>query len=115
MPKDSCYERIYSLIREIPSGKVATYGQLAKLAGCTARQAGYVLAATPSGEGIPWHRVINAQGKLSIRSSGEPSSEQHQRLFAEGVIFRSSGCIALDKYQWNFEDGFEEPDMPGMG
>ncbi len=115
MPRNSYYERIYSLIREIPSGKVATYGQLAKLAGCTARQAGYVLAATPSGEGIPWHRVINAQGKLSVRSSGEPSSEQTQRLLAEGVIFNPSGRIALADYQWDFDNDFEAPDIPGIG
>ena len=115
---ESLYERIYALIKQIPSGQVATYGQLAECVGCTARQAGYALAATPSDKAIPWHRVVNAQGKLSIRASGQASTEQYQRLVSEGLVFSASKRLDLNRYRWqpvDDESDWDEPDVAGMG
>ncbi|MFH2007109.1 MAG: MGMT family protein [bacterium] len=94
-------ERVWEVVRAIPPGQVATYGQLARLAGrCTARMAGYALAAVPDGSGIPWHRVVNAQGRISVRSSGEPSVRQRLLLEAEGVVFDPGGRIDLRRFGW---------------
>lgn len=63
------YERIYEVVRLIPPGRVATYGQVASIVGnCTARMVGYAMAALPPGSDVPWQRVINAQGKISLRA-----------------------------------------------
>ncbi len=68
MPRSSNYERIYSVIRKIPSGKVATYGQIARLAGMPrhARQVGYALHVLPEKANVPWHRVISSKGEISL-------------------------------------------------
>ncbi len=65
------YARIYAVVRRIPRGRVATYGQIAELAGLPghARQVGYALHALPDGTAVPWHRVLNARGALSLRRS----------------------------------------------
>ena len=98
------YDRIYSVVRRIPRGRVATYGQIARLAGMPghARQVGYALNALTEG-GVPWHRVINARGEVSKRS--EPGDERIQRelLEAEGVRFNRRGRLALDRYGWEGE------------
>ncbi len=115
---DKLYQRVYQIVERIPAGKVATYGQIAKMSGkCTARQAGYAMAAVPNGHDVPWHRVINAQGKISARSDGAPDSRQHQALLAEGVLFSDSGRVDFSRYGWepNFEDYLHEPDEPGLG
>ena len=85
----------------IPSGKVATYGQVAALAGLpqAARFAGTSLKGLPKTTRIPWHRVINAQGKISLPKLSVSYQEQHQRLTQEGVLIRN-GRIALKNYQW---------------
>ena len=65
------YSRIYAFLRQIPPGKVVTYGQVANLlGGCTARMVGYALAALPAGSDVPWQRVINHQGKISPHGAG---------------------------------------------
>lgn len=95
------YTDIYAQVRRIPRGKVATYGQIAALVGrCTPRMVGYAMAATPDGEGIPWHRVINSQGKISPRAGGD--GDQHQRLLleAEGIRFDRSSRVDLDRVGW---------------
>lgn len=96
------YERIYRVVRRIPKGRVATYGQVARLAGIPghARQVGYALNALGEDSGVPWHRVINARGEISKRS--EPSYERIQRelLEAEGIRFDSSGRIRLEGHRW---------------
>ena len=98
-------DRIYAVVARIPRGRVATYGQVAALAGAPrhARQVGYALYDTPSGTRLPWHRVINARGEISPRS--EPGWEAFQRrlLEAEGVRFRR-GRVDLDLYRWEPED-----------
>lgn len=96
------YQKIYAIIRRIPRGRVATYGQIAALAGIPrhARQVGYALANAPDSVVVPWHRVLNASGRVSLRS--RPGSDDFQQvlLAAEGVEFGLGGRVSLKKYQW---------------
>lgn len=97
------YARIYALVRKIPRGRVATYGQVARLAGLAghARQVGYAMAALRAGTLVPWHRVINAQGRVSPRRAGPGAGvRQRQLLEREGVVFAPSGRVPLDRYGW---------------
>lgn len=97
------YEKIYAVVRKIPRGRVTTYGAVARLAGLPrqARLVGYALHAVPSGTALPWHRVINAQGRLSLeRSSTGAGMTQLIRLQREGVIADASGRISLRKFGW---------------
>ena len=98
------YEQIYALVRAIPSGRVGTYGQIARLCGCSARQVGYAMAWTPSDE-IPWQRVINSRGEISTRSDGNADKEQYRRLKDEGVVFDTRGRVDLATFQWAGPDG----------
>jgi methylated-DNA-protein-cysteine methyltransferase related protein len=97
------YHRIYEVVRQIPPGRVATYGQVATVVGSpvTARQVGDALAAlrasTP-GPAVPWQRVINAQGKVSTRR------HQQQLLEQEGVVFDAKGCADLRRFGWQGPD-----------
>lgn len=93
------YARIYAVIARIPRGRVATYGQIAALAGLPgrARQVGYALHALPPGSPIPWQRVINARGELSL--SGESAARQRALLAAEGVEL-DGGRVSLARYTW---------------
>lgn len=96
------YGRIYAVVRRIPRGRVATYGQVAELAGLAghARQVGYALHALPSATALPWHRVINASGGVSLRSSPGAELTQRQLLEDEGVEFDLRGRVRLAKVQW---------------
>lgn len=96
----STYDRIYALVQEVPHGQVATYGQIAKWAGCSARQVGYAMAAITSDQ-LPWHRVINSRGMVSQRSDGQEDPEQYLLLKAEGVSFDQKGRTDLSLYQWS--------------
>jgi methylated-DNA-protein-cysteine methyltransferase-like protein len=102
MPQPSTYQRIYAVVRRIPRGRVSTYGWVAELAGVpgAARQVGYAMAALPAHTTVPWHRVINAQGRVSIRSGGDPRLEQRFLLEAEGVHFDAGGRVALERFGW---------------
>jgi methylated-DNA-protein-cysteine methyltransferase-like protein len=100
---DSTWQRFYDVVRRVPRGKVATYGQIAEVAGLPghARQVGYALAAIGRGTTVPWQRVINAQGRVSIRSAGEGSTiVQQQALEREGVTFDAGGRVSLARYGW---------------
>jgi methylated-DNA-protein-cysteine methyltransferase-like protein len=94
-------DRIYAVIRRIPRGRVATYGQVAELAGLRgqARLVGYALAALDHDSHVPWHRVVNARGAISLPPRGHSALMQRARLDAEGVEFRN-GLIALDRWRW---------------
>jgi methylated-DNA-protein-cysteine methyltransferase-like protein len=98
----SVYERIYAVVRRVPRGRVATYGQIAALAGLPgrARQVGYAMYALASGSTVPWHRVINARGTVSRRAV--PGAEITQRMLLENerVVFDQAGRIDLERYQW---------------
>ena len=92
-PDTSSYQRIYAAVRRIPPGRVATYGQIAALAGLPghARQVGYALHALKSGSGVPWHRVINAQGMISLRTEFGGHQIQREMLEEEGGGVRPPG------------------------
>ena len=98
------YQRIYAVVRRIPRGKVATYGQVAALAGIPgqARQVGYALHALRDGTGVPWHRVVNAAGRVSRRAVPGADLEQRVRLEAEGIPFDARGRLPLEHVQWEF-------------
>lgn len=95
------YRKIWDIINRIPHGKVATYGQIALLAGLGghARLVGYALHATPNEIQIPWHRVINAQGRISLPRENGQYDLQKTLLEAEGIIFIQEK-INLKKYRW---------------
>jgi methylated-DNA-protein-cysteine methyltransferase-like protein len=97
------YRRIYRVVARIPRGRVATYGQVARLAGLPgrARLVGYALAAIPDASRLPWHRVVNARGKISLRADGGPWDRiQRLRLERERVRFDVHGAIALAVFRW---------------
>ncbi|OZY86207.1 cysteine methyltransferase [Cellvibrio mixtus] len=95
-------EAIYLALMTIPPGKVVTYGELAKLAGLpgAARLAGRLMSGLSENTTLPWHRVINAQGRLSLPEDSEGRKIQQARLEAEGVIFER-GKINLRIYRYN--------------
>ena len=91
------HERVYALVARIPKGRVSTYGDLAAALGYrnAARQVGWALAAIPADhDGLPWHRVVNAKGLVSLRADGRPGREQAQRLRSEGVELTDGGRVA---------------------
>jgi len=92
------HARVHALARMIPRGKVATYGQLAAIAGaCTPRMAGYAMASVRPEDNVPWHRVINGQGRISERPGAEL---QRTMLEAEGVVFSPGGRVDLTRFGW---------------
>jgi methylated-DNA-protein-cysteine methyltransferase-like protein len=95
------YERIYRVVRQIPRGKVATYGQIARIVDrCTARMVGYAMAALRGRTDVPWQRVINSKGEISIRSRGEGAHRQRKLLEKEGLRFDQRDRVNLRKVQW---------------
>jgi methylated-DNA-protein-cysteine methyltransferase related protein len=103
-PAATRYDRIYAIVRRIPRGRVATYGQVAMLAGLPgrARMIGYALAALSDGSGVPWQRVVNAQGRVSPRAGGSGHEVlQAVMLRREGVRFRKTGVIPLAVFRWH--------------
>lgn len=97
------HQRIYAVVSRIPRGRVATYGQVARLANLPgqARLVGYALSALPDGSRVPWHRVINAQGRISGRTGGSDwGILQRLRLAREGVVFGAKGSISLARFRW---------------
>ena len=95
-------DRVYAVVRRIPPGKVATYGQVARLAApCTARMVGFALAGTPKDSDVPWQRVINRMGKISPHGAGFGSAMQRALLEEEGVQFDAEGRVDFDKVGWD--------------
>jgi methylated-DNA-protein-cysteine methyltransferase related protein len=96
------YARIYAVVRRIPRGRVATYGQIADLAGLPghARQVGYALHALPDASAVPWHRVLNAAGGVSLRAVPGAELTQRQLLEREGVPFDLRGRVPLERVRW---------------
>ncbi len=94
-------QKIWHIVSRIPSGKVATYGQVAELAGLPgrARLVGRVLSQLPARTRLPWHRVVNSRGRLSFPPSGGRHRLQQRRLEAEGVEFKADS-LSLRVYQW---------------
>jgi len=96
------YKRFYDVIRKIPPGRVATYGQVARLAGMPAhaRQVGYGLSHAKD-YALPWHRVVNAKGEISRRGAPGAKEKQQTLLEKERVEFSPQGRINLSRYQWH--------------
>ena len=95
-------ERIWQIVYQIPVGRVASYGQIATLAGLPgrARLVGRTLKNLPHPTSLPWHRVCNAQGRLSLPPESSSHQEQRLRLEAEGIVF-IQGKISLQRYGWD--------------
>jgi O-6-methylguanine DNA methyltransferase len=97
---DSFPQRVWQIVASIPEGYVTTYGDVARLAGSprAARQVGGVLKRLPEGSTLPWYRVVNRHGTISL--TGSNLQRQRQALLAEGVQVSGSGKIDLQKYRW---------------
>jgi methylated-DNA-protein-cysteine methyltransferase related protein len=97
----STYEKIYSVVKQIPTGRIATYGQVAGLAGIPgkARQVGYALSHLADDD-IPWYRVINARGEISSRSNPDYVRLQRILLEEEGITFSPDGRTSLTRFLW---------------
>jgi methylated-DNA-protein-cysteine methyltransferase-like protein len=97
----STYELIWETVRQIPKGKVATYGQVASEAGFPRqpRMVGYALHALPPHSGVPWHRVINAQGRISFPKDSGAYKKQRRLLKAEGIGFEGE-AVDLERFGW---------------
>ena len=100
-PEPNRNELIWQVVNAIPPGKVATYGQVARLAGLPgyARYVGHVLRNLPQGSRLPWHRVINAQGRLSLPEGSDSWHRQRRLLEQEGIKF-NQGRLPLSRYGW---------------
>ena len=94
-------QRILDTIRDIPRGNVASYGQIADIAGIPrgARQVGTALRQLPKGHDVPWHRVVQASGKFAFDKNSRAYKEQGKRLMMEGVAV-IAGKVDMDSYRW---------------
>lgn len=115
--EQSYRERVYAIVREIPGGRIMTYGQIAALLGegYTARTVGYVMHAA-SAEDVPWQRVINSSGGCSTAKFTVPFDLQRKLLEQEGVEFSSKGKCDLARFGWSpegIEEDEERPDLFG--
>lgn len=99
----SKFDLIYDVVRRIPEGKVATYGQIARLAGMPrgSRVVGYAMAACPDGNGVPCHRVVNRFGCTKAVFDTYGPGMQRALLEGEGVLFRLDGTVDLERCQWD--------------
>lgn len=97
---DQFLAHIFTVIYRIPEGKVSTYGEIAKMAGYPgyARHVGKALGNLPEGSKLPWFRVINSKGEISL--TGPDWEKQREHLVAEGITVSSNGKISLKKYKW---------------
>lgn len=110
------YTRVYALVCQVPYGRVVTYGQIAALLGSphAARAVGYALRALPYGSEVPWHRVINHAGQISLRHPADGPRLQRVLLEAEGIMFGPEDCVNLRRYRWHPE-GMGRGEACGQG
>lgn len=119
MTEPSRYELVYAIVRQIPEGRIATYGQVATyVQGVGPRQVGYAMAALQPGTDVPWQRVINAKGEVSPRLAGEGHHHQRTLLEQEGVTFDARSRTSFKDYgwdgpdpQWLVENGYDLEDF----
>jgi len=99
------YRRVYRIVRHIPKGRVATYGVIARLAGRpgSARTVGWALSALPQDADVPWWRVLNAAGRISLSALEHTSVVQRALLLREGVRFATGGAVNLSVFGWPAE------------
>lgn len=124
-PPVSFNQLVYALVRAIPYGKVLSYGRVADLLGVPhgARAVGWALHSLSRSEPpVPWHRVVNVQGRVSIKGSPEAAMEQRIRLEGEGVIFDETDTLDMRRYLWTpslpeveavLRDALSPPSGPG--
>jgi methylated-DNA-protein-cysteine methyltransferase-like protein len=100
--QETFYDRVYEFVRGVPAGRVVTYGQVALELGspAAARAVGYALHFLPGDSDVPWWRVVNMGGGISVRGRGEAADAQRRLLEGEGVEFRREGAIDLRQYRW---------------
>ncbi len=100
--KEGFFQRVYEMVAQIPYGKVATYGQIALYLGHprAARTVGWALHALPEGTEIPWHRVINSQGRVSTSCLTHSADLQRAMLEEEGIFFDEKGVVDFALYRW---------------
>lgn len=98
----SYYLRVYEVVRRVPRGRVVTYGQVALILGspAAARATGYALHFLPEGSDVPWWRVVNASGGISLKGRGSAADFQRHLLEREGVAFDAEGKLDLRVYRW---------------
>jgi len=96
------FERVYTIVRQVPPGQVVSYGQVAAMLGAprAARTVGWALHALPVDSDVPWHRVINARGRISTSCQEHDASVQQQLLEAEGVAFDARGYVDMARFRW---------------
>jgi len=114
---DKLFARIYDVVKQVPRGRVATYGQIAQIVGegCDARTVGYAMASTPEGQDIPWQRIVNREGKISL--PGQGGEIQRMRLEAEGIAFDARGRIDMQRFGWQgpgTSEASSEPEQPSL-
>ena len=98
---ESVYQKMLLVVREIPPGRVATYGQIAWIVGAASpRMAGYALGGLSEDTDVPWQRVVNRHGGISPRGDPLATDRQRKRLIEEGIQFQPDGRIDLDRYGW---------------
>lgn len=98
------HEKVYRLVKQIPAGSISSYGDIAAALGLrsVARHVGHALSALPSTRrDIPWHRVVNAAGRISLRADGAPSEEQARLLTAEGLAIDERGRVQHRTMHWH--------------
>jgi methylated-DNA-protein-cysteine methyltransferase-like protein len=107
---DSFFEQVYRVVRRIPPGQVATYGQIARILGAprAARTVGWALHDLPAGSDVPWQRVVNGRGFISLEARGMGGAIQRALLEEEGVRFDLDGRIDLAAHGWSGPDLAEE-------
>lgn len=105
MGEPRLYDLIYATVRQIPPGKVATYGQISRIVGrCSAQMIGFALAALgkqTDAEDVPWQRVVNAKGRISPHGYGFGTNMQRVLLEEEGVVFSLEHEIDFEKFGWD--------------
>jgi methylated-DNA-protein-cysteine methyltransferase related protein len=107
-------ERVYEIVRQIPRGRVMTYGQIAEILGegYTPRTVGFVMHAAY--DGVPWQRVINSQGACSTGNLTLPENKQQLILESEGIVFDEKGRCSLKRYRWQPEGLKVEDEQPSL-
>lgn len=113
--KADSYRRIYQVARQIPAGQVASFGQIALVSSApSSHVVGHAIAEVPGDSPVPWHRVVNSDGTISVRRRGMGEIEQRRRLMAEGVTFNERGRVDFKlvgwtgpAWQWLESEGFD--------
>ena len=96
------FSHVWDIVKQIPKGKVVSYSQIAVLLGSprAARTVGWALHAIPADMDIPWHRVLNSKGRISIDCREHDPTIQQELLEQEGVVFSADGYVDMNVYQW---------------